>query len=95
MFDTVDQILRQLRAGEDSRAKFKRVDFKGRRVLGPDRDNVAAGLGAFANAEGGTFFSASTTPARRRAYLGRSWIWSNSGWSTSPPISAIHRSGPS
>ena len=39
MFDTVDQILRQLRAGEDSRAEFKRVDVKGREILGPDRDN--------------------------------------------------------
>ncbi len=37
MFDTVDQILRQLRAGEDSRAEFKRVDVKGREILGPDR----------------------------------------------------------
>ena len=39
MFDTVDQILRQLRAGEDSRAECKRVDVKGREILGPDRDN--------------------------------------------------------
>ena len=30
MFDTIDQILRQLSAGEDSRAEFKRVDIKGR-----------------------------------------------------------------
>ena len=56
MFDTTDQILRQLRAGEDSRAEFKRIDMKGRRVLGPDRDSLAAGLVAFANAEGGTLF---------------------------------------
>ena len=55
-FNTVDQILRQLRAGEDSRAEFKRIDLKGRRILGPDRDSLAAGLVAFANAEGGTFF---------------------------------------
>ena len=39
MFDTVDQILRRLRAGEDSRAEFKRVDVRGRKFLGPDRDN--------------------------------------------------------
>ena len=55
MFDTVDQILRRLRAGEDSRVEFSRVELRDCGVAGPDRDNLAAGLVAFANAEGGTF----------------------------------------
>ncbi len=50
IFDAMDEILRQLRAGEDSRAEFKRVDIRGRRILGPDREKVAAGFVAFASA---------------------------------------------
>ena len=55
MFETPDEILRQFRAGEDSRAEFTRVVIRDRRVLGPDRDDLAADMVAFANAEGGTF----------------------------------------
>ena len=39
MFDTVDQILCHLGAGEDSRAEFVRMDVKRREILGPNRDN--------------------------------------------------------
>ena len=56
MCGTPDEILCQFRAGEDSRAEFKRVVIRGRRVLGPDRDDLASDMVAFANAEGGTFF---------------------------------------
>ena len=97
MFDTVDQILRQLRAGEDSRAKFKRVDFKGRRILGPDRDNVAAGLGAFANAEGGTFFlgvdDSGTAPGvpREKLDLVEQWVVNIATDLCDPPIRPVLR----
>ena len=53
MFDTTDQILRQLRAGEDSRAEFKELRYSKRGVVSPRTDNLAAEMVAFANAEGG------------------------------------------
>ena len=56
MFDTRDQILNQLRAGEDGRAEFKEVRFGDRGVLAPNTQELAGELVAFANAEGGTVF---------------------------------------
>ncbi len=57
MLDDADQIMRQLRAGEDSRAEFKEVRF-GKRgtVVSPGSETLAAELVAFANAVGGTIF---------------------------------------
>ncbi len=54
MFDTPDEILRQCRAGEDSRAEFKEVRLGERGVLSPNSGDLAGELVAFANAEGGT-----------------------------------------
>ena len=56
MFDTRDQILNQLRAGEDGRAEFKEVRFGDRGVLSPNTQELAGELVAFANAEGGGVF---------------------------------------
>ncbi len=56
MFDHVDEISRQLRAGEDSRAEFKEVRTAGGRVLAPEPDDLAGELVALANAEGGAIF---------------------------------------
>ncbi len=56
MFDTKDQILDQLRAGEDSRAEFKEVRFGGRGVISPNTEDLAGELVAFANAGGGALF---------------------------------------
>ena len=56
MFDTRDQILNQLRAGEDGRAEFKEVRFGDRGVLAPNTQDLAGELVAFANAEGGVVF---------------------------------------
>lgn len=97
MFDTTDQILRQLRAGEDSRAEFKRVDLKGRRVVGPDRDNLAAGLVAFANAEGGTFFlgvddsGAPTGIPRDKLDIVEQWVVNIATDLCNPPIRPVFR----
>ena len=95
MFDTIDQILRQLSAGEDSRAEFKRVDIKGRTVRGPDRGNLAAGLVAFANAEGGTLFLGvddSGTPTgipRERLDLVEQWVVNIATDLCDPPIRPV------
>ena len=56
MFDTLEQIRDQLRAGEDGRAEFKEVRFGDRGVLVPDTEELAGELVAFANAEGGVVF---------------------------------------
>ena len=56
MFDTTDQILDQLRAGEDGRAEFKEVRLGDRGVLAPDPEALAGELVAFANAAGGVVF---------------------------------------
>ncbi len=42
MFDTRDQILNQLRAGEDGRAEFKEVRLGGRGVISPGTENLLA-----------------------------------------------------
>ncbi len=56
MFDTRDQILNQLRAGEDGRAEFKDVRLGKRGVAAPNAEELASELVAFANAEGGVVF---------------------------------------
>ena len=56
MFDTRDQILDQLRAGEDGRTEFKEVRFGDRGVLAPNTQDLAGELVAFANAAGGGVF---------------------------------------
>lgn len=56
MFDTADEILRQLRAGEDSRAEFKELRFGERDVISPNTEDFASELVAFANGVGGTLF---------------------------------------
>ena len=56
MFDTADEILRQLSAGEDGRAEFKELRYGRRGVISPNTDDLAAEMVGFANAEGGTLF---------------------------------------
>ena len=48
-----DQLERHLRLGEDSRWEFKSVEFAGRRLTSPRRDDLADEIAAFANADGG------------------------------------------
>ena len=97
MFATADDIRRQLLAGEDSRAEFKRVDFRGRRIMGPDRESLAAGLVAFANAEGGTFFLGvddSGTPTgvpRERLDIVEQWVVNVAADLCDPPIRPVFR----
>ena len=48
-----EDILRQLRAGEDSAWEFKQIVFTGHRPIRPSRDDWADEIAAFANARGG------------------------------------------
>ena len=56
MFDTREEILNQLCAGEDGRAEFKEMRFGSRGVLSPNTEELAGELVAFANSEGGAVF---------------------------------------
>jgi predicted HTH transcriptional regulator len=49
MFDDPTDLLRKIRLGEDSTLECKAVSFKGRRVDGPRRDDLADELAAMAN----------------------------------------------
>ena len=48
-----EEIMRQLRAGEDSGWEFKQVEFRGDRPSSPRRDDWADEITAFANVDGG------------------------------------------
>ena len=56
MFDTLDEIQRQLEVGEDARAEFKEVVLGARGVRSPNAEDMAGEMVAFANAEGGVVF---------------------------------------
>ena len=56
MFDTLDEIRRQLAALEDARAEFKEVALGAHGVRSPNTEDMAGEMVAFANAEGGVIF---------------------------------------
>ncbi len=56
MFDTHDELSRQLEAGEDGRAEFKQVLLGNHDVRSPNAKDMAGEMVAFANAEGGVIF---------------------------------------
>ena len=56
MFDTPEEVQRQLRAGEDGRAEFKALRLGQHGVLSPNVEALASELVAFANADGGVVF---------------------------------------
>ena len=97
MFDTTDQILSQLRAGEDGLAEFKALRLGDRGVLSPNTEDLAGELVAFANADGGTIFLgvddsgavAGIPPARLEAV--ERWIANIASHNCEPPIRPILR----
>ena len=48
-----EDVLRQLRLGEDGKWGFKQFEFRGNTPISPRREDLADELGAFANADGG------------------------------------------
>ncbi len=56
MFETTEEIVEQLLAGEDSFAEFKELRFGDHGVISPNTDDFAGEVVAFANAEGGVLF---------------------------------------
>jgi len=53
MYPTIEELLRAIRLGEDSSLELKEVVFSGGKIKGPERDNLAEVMAAFANAKGG------------------------------------------
>lgn len=53
MFDTTEELLAQIRVGEDSTLETKELRFKGNKIIGPDKDSIAAEMSAMANSIGG------------------------------------------
>lgn len=49
MFDSKEEVLEKIRLGEDSLIEFKSVRFVGSIIKGPERDDLADELAAFAN----------------------------------------------
>ncbi len=56
MFETTEEIVEQLLAGEDSFAEFKELRFGDHGVISPRTDDFAGEVVAFANSEGGVLF---------------------------------------
>jgi len=56
MFDTLDEIQRQLANGEDARAEFKELVLGAHGVRSPNTEDMAGEMVGFANAEGGVIF---------------------------------------
>ncbi|MFZ0612744.1 MAG: ATP-binding protein [Desulfobacterales bacterium] len=53
MFDTKEDLLNQIRLGEDARLELKAVTFRANRVSDPHPDSLADEIAAFANSSGG------------------------------------------
>ena len=55
MFETTDELLKQIRLGEDSSLELKDMRYKGNQVNDPDRNSMADELAAMANTANGVF----------------------------------------
>ena len=55
MFETIDELITQIRLGEDSSLELKNLEYKGSQVFGPHRKSMADELAAMANTANGVF----------------------------------------
>ena len=55
MFDTTEELLKQIRLGEDSSLELKDLRYKGTQVNDPHRSSMADELAAMANTANGVF----------------------------------------
>ena len=97
MFDTLDEIQRQLEVLEDARAEFKEVVLGNRGVRSPNTDDMAGEMVAFANAEGGVIFLGVDdggvvrgVPADRAGDV-ETWVVNVASNNCDPPIRPILR----
>ena len=97
MFDTLDEIQRQLEVLEDARAEFKEIVLGDRGVRSPNTEDMAGEMVAFANAEGGVIFLGVDDdgivrgiPADRAANV-EAWVVNIASNNCDPPIRPILR----
>ncbi len=64
----------QVALGEGTDLELKEARFRGSRVSGPRRDDLADELAAFANAAAGVSFSAYRTIGSGRRSIRRNWM---------------------
>ena len=55
MFETIEELLKRIQQGEDSKVELKSIEFQGKRVSEPDRHKMADELAAMANTNTGVF----------------------------------------
>ena len=97
MFDTIDEILSQFRAGEDSLSEFKEVRFDKHGKISLRTESIAGEMVAFANAEGGCIFLGVDDDGivrgidRRRTDQLALWVVSVARDSCDPPIEPLIR----
>jgi predicted HTH transcriptional regulator len=97
MFDTLEEIQRQLGAGEDSRAQFKEVVLGDRGVRSPNTEELAGQMVAFANAQGGVIFLGVDDHGVVRGLPGdrigavESWVVNVATNNCDPPLAPILR----
>ncbi len=97
MFDSREQIIDQLRAGEDGYAEFKEVRLGARSVISPNTEDMAAELVALANAAGGVVFlgidDSGTVHGIPTAHVNavEQWIINIATHNCDPPIRPILR----
>ena len=92
MFEAQDQILNQLRSGEDGVSEFKTLRFGRHGVIDPAAESIAGELVAFANAAGGALFlgigddgSVEGIPKSRHEVV-ETWISNIAAQNCEPPI---------
>ncbi len=92
MFESQDQILDQLRAGEDGVSEFKTLRFGRHGVIDPAAGSMAGEMVAFANAAGGAVFlgvgddgSVKGIPRDRQDGV-EAWIANIAAQNCEPPI---------
>ncbi len=54
MFDDTEELKNRIQLGEDSTLELKEIRWRGKRIAGPGRDELADEMCAFANSRGGT-----------------------------------------
>ena len=97
MFDTLDEIQRQLEVLEDARAEFKEVVLGERGVRSPNTEEMAGEMVALANADGGVVFLGVDDdglvrgiPAERTGDV-EAWVINVASNNCDPPIRPILR----
>ncbi|MBI4603782.1 MAG: putative DNA binding domain-containing protein [Planctomycetes bacterium] len=65
MFDTKAELLEKIRLGEDSAFEMKAVHFRGTKIVGPGRDELADEIAAFANTHAGVLLLGVEDKTRR------------------------------